>query len=96
MCTVVFVGPKQSFSLVSHLLHDVPLEADLLQKLELPNFQTLSVNFCTTSFFELTDRAVNMDLYYTSRLIKLRSLEVFRTTSVDSSETSSDNKAFVQ
>jgi len=46
---------------------------------QLPNFQTLSVNFCTRSSFERTDREVNIDLYYTSRLIKFGNLEVFRT-----------------
>ena len=33
---------------------------------QLPNFQTLSVNFCTRSSFKWADRVVNIDLYYTS------------------------------
>jgi len=41
-------------------------------------FQTISVNLCTRIPFERTDRVVNIDLYYTSLLIKFESLIVFR------------------
>ena len=41
---------------------------------KLPNFQTLSVNFCTRISFKRTDRAVNINLYYTSSLVRLLAL----------------------
>jgi len=58
---------------------------------QLPNFQTLPVNFCTRSSFKRTDHVVNIDLYYTSLLIKFGNLEeVFWTKK--SSEASSSRK----